>query len=464
MPVLDRLREPLDRLFSRKPQTYAGQELVGGAMRELTDEPVVVFDRLMRDKPNLVRTRLGPIRTFLVFDAGFARHILREHADNYRRPRFFSRLLMASSGLNVFSAEGTAWRRRRKILSPPFRPGRLDKMGAVMSEEAQRALDRFKHASQPLDIQEEMTQLSINVVGRALFGVDMLEDPRGKELTDGFDGSTQWLNHQRKNVFALPPFVPTKVNRTLHEGKKAVHRVLGDILAERRRSGREAPDMLQMLMEVRYQDTGELLTDQEIIDEMSTFFFAGHETTANNLTWALYLLSKHPEAEDKLRSELKSVLGGRPPRFDDVPKLVYTRQVLEEALRLYPPAWAILREPKKADRLGGYAIPAGSAIYVCVYGIHRHPLYWSRPLEFRPERFEEAAVARRHPQAFIPFGDGPRVCLGGHFAMSEAQIILGTLLQHHRLTTPPEYTPEVETIFTLRARHGIPMTLESLAN
>jgi cytochrome P450 len=441
---------------------YGGSELLGGAMRDLTDAPTDVFDTLVREGADIVKTRLGPIRTYLVFNADYAGHILQANAKNYTRPAFFSDLLRASSGLNVFSAEGEDWRRRRKILSPPFRPSHLHSLGSAVSREAARHVERWETAPSPLDVQDEMTRLSLNVVGSALFGVDMQTDPRGRELTDGFAGSTRWLNHKRKHVFAAPLFIPTSINLGLKQGKAKVHRVLRELLDERRRSGVEKPDMMQMLMAVRDKDTGEPLTADEIVDEMATFFFAGHETTANTLTWALYLVSKHPDVEAQVLEEITRVLGGRAPTFDDVPALPRARAIIEEALRLYPPAWAILRQATEDDRLGPHLIRAGSVIYVAVYGIQRSPRYWDAPEQFRPDRFFEAPAEPRHPHAFLPFGAGPRACMGSHFAMYEAQLILSTLLQRYRLRAAPGVRAEPETIFTLRVRGGLPMTLEKL--
>ncbi len=441
---------------------YGGTQVLGGAMQELTDTPTDVFDALLKDGSDIVQTRLGPIRTYLVFSADYAGHILQENAKNYTRPRFFSELLRATSGLNVFSAEGDDWRWRRRTLSPTFRPNRLHAIGGVIRDEAERQVDRWENTSGPVDVQDEMTRLSLNVVGRALFGVDMRTDPRGRELTGGFDGSTRWLNHKRKNVISAPLFLPTPVNVGLKEGKATVHRVLRGLLDERRRSGEERPDMMQMLMEARDKETGRPLSSDEIVDEMATFFFAGHETTANTLTWALYLVSQSPAVEAQIREEIARVLGGRTATFDDVPALPLTRAIVEEAMRLYPPAWSILREVVRDDRLGPHRIPAGSAIYVSVYGIHRNPRYWDEPEAFRPDRFLGEQAKARHPHAFLPFGAGPRVCMGNHFAMYEAQIILSTLLQRFRLRPVPGARVEPETVFTLRVRGGLPMTVEKI--
>ncbi|HEX6386395.1 MAG TPA: cytochrome P450 [Anaerolineae bacterium] len=439
---------------------YRGSHWLLGSVREISGDPLALFEKLLPRYPDIVRTRLGRVPAYIVFNADYARHVLQRNHENYTRPNLFSRLLHAVAGENLFSSEGAYWQRQRKVLSPAFHRQRIIGFGRIMAEETEQMLQRWQDQPQPLDVQAEMTKLTLNIVGRSLFSVDMLAENRGRELTQGFEGTTSWINYRFKRPFA-PLWLPTRANRDFRQAQATVQRVVRQILAERRRQGGEHYDLLQMLLDLRYEDSGEGLDDLQIINEMGTFFFAGHETTANTLTWTFYLLSQHPEIEGKLHAELAQVLGGRTPTVDDLPELPYTRMVIQEAMRLYPAAWAVTRQPIADDQVGPYQLAAGSTVFLAFYGIHRHPRYWDNVNAFDPERFTPERSANRPSHAYLPFGTGPRFCIGSQFAMTEAPIALATIAQHFRLRLVKGTQVEPEMVFTLRVKDQLPMTLES---
>ena len=236
-----------------------------------------------------------------------------------------------------------------------------------------------------------------------------------------------------------------------------------DIIVERRRAPEDRGDLLSMFMLAEDEDTGERMNDTQLRDEVMTIVLAGHETTANALTWTWYLLTQHPDVEAKLARELAEVLGGRVPTMRDLPQLPYTHMVIQESLRLYPPAYVFHRSAIAEDTIGGYPIPPGQVVSISPYVVHRHPSFWENPETFDPERFTPERVAGRHRFAFIPFAAGPRQCIGATFAMTEAQLVLATVAQRYRVRLVPDATVKPYTAITLRPLHGIQVTLQPLA-
>jgi cytochrome P450 len=231
-------------------------------------------------------------------------------------------------------------------------------------------------------------------------------------------------------------------------------------VAQRRADSSARHDLLAMLLAARDTDTGEGMSDKQLRDEILTIFMAGHETTANALSWVWYLLAMHPDAEARLHAELDRVLGGRMPAFADLAALKWTRMVIEEAMRLYPPAHAIARTAIGEDRIGGVRIPPGASISISMYVTHRNPNLWPEPERFDPERFSPEAAARRHRFAYLPFGGGPRVCIGNAFALAEAQVIVAMVAQRYRLRLAPGHVVEPVGLLTLRSKNGVWVTLE----
>ena len=297
-----------------------------------------------------------------------------------------------------------------------------------------------------------MMRLTLRIVGETLLGYDPSRD--ADEVGDALAHLLAIVNERTTRViFFARPRLPTPENLRLRRAVGTLDEIVLRIIAERRKS--RGGDLLSMLMEARDAETGEAMDDRQLRDEAMTIFLAGHETTANALAWTWLLLSRYPAARRELRAELSEVLGGRSPTADDLPRLRFTRMLLEESMRLYPPAWIIARSAGGADEIGGYEIPAGSIVFVSPYIVHRHPRFWEDPEGFDPHRFEKEPPRG----AYFPFGGGPRACIGNGFAMMEAQLVLATVAQRVTFELVPGHPVELEPSITLRPRHGLAMQL-----
>jgi cytochrome P450 len=287
-----------------------------------------------------------------------------------------------------------------------------------------------------------MSSLTLRITVKALFGRDIADhvEAIGRRIADSIG----------LLVSESPSF---------EEARVVVMDLLASIVREREQAPAESPDLLGMLMQARDEDTGEPMGRRQLLDEMLTLLLAGYETTANALAWTWYLLSENPGPAAALRAELRAVLGGRVPTVQDLPLLPYNRMVLEESMRLYPPAWILGRRAVADDTLGGHVIPAGSVVAISPYLMHRHPDYWEDPERFDPERFTKERSVGRKPFAYFPFGGGPRLCIGHNFAMLEAQVIIATAAQHYLPRLLPGHTGEPQRLFVLRPRGGLPMSL-----
>ena len=444
---------------SAHPPDFPGATGLFGHLKPFFKDTIGLVGRAPHDYPERATLRFAWQRVWLINNADDARYILQTNARNYRRPDNFQSILRDVTANSLFASQGDPWLRQRRALQPAFHRQRIAGFGTIMTEEAQASTSRLLAAARSgatVLVQNEMTRVALNIVGRALFGVDMEASARGPALANAFEGIAEYMNYRFRTPFAPPLWVPSATNRAFVRQRQTMRTIVADVLEERRRSGESYNDFLQMLMELRYDDTGEGMSDEQIVNESASFFFAGHETTANTLTWAWYLLAQNPDAETALHEELDQVLAGRTATVDDLPRLQYTQHVIEEALRLYPPAWVISRQAIAEDEIGGMHVKPGTGMMINTFGIQRHPAYWHDPDEFLPERF--AAETPQHPRhAWIPFGEGPRLCIGNQFAMVETQLVLATLAQQIRLRTPAGYTPEPWPLFALRVRDSLPM-------
>jgi cytochrome P450 len=301
-----------------------------------------------------------------------------------------------------------------------------------------------------------MTRLTLRIVGATLLGAEFETEMR--EIGHAVNQGLTWARENTYRIIRWPAWIPTAHNRRFREAIEGIDRVVLRIIDDRRRQGPGAKDLLSILMAARDVETGEAMSDRQIRDEVATIFVAGHETTSNALTWTLYLLSKHPESARRLVAEA-AFLGGRAPGVDELPKLAYLKMVLEEALRLYPPAWVIPRRAEADDEIGGFRMEKGWYAFASPYVTHRFAELWPNPEGFDPERFSPEQVSVRPRGAWFPFGIGSRHCIGGSFAMMEAQIALATLLPRFRLDLIPGARVEPRPQVTLRPGGKVPMTL-----
>jgi cytochrome P450 len=344
-------------------------------------------------------------------------------------------------------------------MQPAFHRKQLATFGSLMTGATESMLERWQHAAndnQALDVSEEMMRLTLRVVGQALFSIDLSDesDTVGQAFTALLTPFTDYI------FKPVPPLgFPTPRNRRIQQYIRTLDGVVQEIITEHRQLGDSKDDLLSTLLAARDEDTGEQMNDRQLRDEVMTLLLAGHETTSNALSWAWYLLSQHPDVESRLHAELEQVLGGRIPTVEDLPRLTYTRMVLDETLRLYPPVVGFNRKALADDELGGYLVPSGTLIWFTPYTTHRHPDFWENPDTFDPERFSAERSAGRPHFAHFPFGGGPRLCIGNHFAMMEAQLVLATVAQRYCLRLVPDHQVEPLALLTIRPRNGLPMTL-----
>jgi cytochrome P450 len=300
--------------------------------------------------------------------------------------------------------------------------------------------------------------LTLTVIIKTMFSSPI--DDKIPALSHAFQVASKFMLWRSQQMLQLPLSVPIPRHVEYNRALKVLNETIYPLIADGRKHPKD--DLLGMMLEMRDADTGEGLSDLQARDEVVTIFFAGHETTAATLSWAFYLLSQHPEVEERLRAELRSVLNGRVPGFADLPKLTYMQQVIHEVLRLYPAAYLFAREAILDDVLDGYRIPAQTLIFISPFVGHRDPKYWPDPERFDPERFTPEQVAGRPRHVYYPFGEGPHVCIGNSFALMEMQLILAMALQRFRLRLIPGHPVALKPEATLRPRHGMKMTVEAI--
>lgn len=407
-----------------------------------------------RQYGDVVRFRIGPLVVHLVNHPDHVAHVLQTHAANYDKNTRSSAKIRAIAGESLLTSNGPAWQRQRRLIQPAFHRQRIAAFATDMTRLTAAMLQHWQ-PGQPLDVSSEMMRLTYTIVGKTLLGAEV--GPDSAAVEQAMDTMLTHTFNRWGRILDLPDGFPSPGNRRFRRALGTVDNIVYRIIAEHRRGGGDPHDLLSMLLEVRDEQTGATLGDQELRNQAITFLLAGHETTANALSWTFYLLSQHPEVERQLRVELAAVLGGRTPTVDDLARLPYTTMVIEESMRLYPPIWAMERRAIADDVIGGFRIPAGSSVIVSPYVLHRQPQFWPEPDTFDPTRFR----AGRPRVAYIPFGGGPRYCIGNEFAMMEARLIVPMVLQAFQLTLGPGHRVEPQPGITLRLRHGLRMLVQT---
>ena len=429
-----------------------------GSASEMQRDPLK-FLRETRQYGDVVRMRFVFSDAYLIYHPDSIKHVLQENNRNYNKDIFTYKMFRPFLGQGLLINDGESWLHQRRLMQPAFHRKRITAYSTVMTDDTTKLLERwqrFVQQNSSLDIAEEMMSLTLQIVGKTLFSLDLSD----KSNTIG-EAVTTLLKLLGNYVYApFPPIsIPTARNRRLLAANRTLEQVIYRMIAERRAQNVDTGDLLSMLLLARDEETGQGMNDRQIRDELMTMLLAGHETTANTLAWTWYLLSQHPEVEQRLYTEVDEVLGGTLPTVEHLSELKYTNMVLEEALRLYPPACIFGRKAIADDELGGYPIPANSMILVSPYAVQHHPDYWPDPERFDPERFTPEHTAERPHYAYFPFSSGPRMCIGSSFAMMEAQLILATIAQRYRLRLVPGHPVEPQMLVTLRPKYGLQMTI-----
>jgi len=411
---------------------------------------------------DIIAQRILWRRMFILNEPGAIRYVLLDNAANYTKSEVGRRLLEPGLGRGLLTSEGETWRRHRRIMAPSFDPRSVTGYAPIMTEVTLGLLEKWDALPQDseIDAAAAMMHLTLHIISKAMFSSD------SDEIVDAVEGGVnQYQTLVRPSLLDLLHFpqwfarllAPLPTDGLFDEFDRKVDL----LLTERgRQPDAEPKDLLARLVAARDAETGGGMTAKEVRDQVVTIFMAGHETTSLALSWTWYLLSQHPAVEAKLHRELADVLGGRTPRNEDIASLRYTRMVIEESMRLYPPAHTTGRQPIKPDEILGHRIPAGAEVLIMPWLIHRKPQLWEDPERFDPERFAPERAAERPRFAYIPFGAGPRICIGAAFAMTEAIFILATIAQRYRLRLKPGHPVEPQGLITLRPRYGMQMFLE----
>jgi cytochrome P450 len=440
--------------FARPPGPKSKNPLFG-VLSEFRKDPPAFLLRSAREYGDLVYLPLAHQNAYLVNRPEWIRDILVTHQSNFLKSRVLQRAKRLL-GEGLLTSEGEAHTRQRRLVQPAFHRDRMAHYGSEMVACAARAREQWQPGAQ-LDLAREMLHLTLAIVGRTLFSTDVSSDAEGigQAMTTIF------------NLFdtLMMPFadwlqkLPLPAVRRFEKSRAVLDKVIYDLIAERRASGRDEGDLLSMLLLARDEDRHGM-TDTQVRDEALTLLIAGHETTANALIWSWYLLSQNPQAEAKLHAELDEVLAGRLPQFDDVPKLTYTTGVFSESLRLYPPAWAIGRKVKEEYTIGEYRIPADSILLLSPWVSHRDARWFADPEKFDPDRWRPEIAETLPKFAYYPFGGGARVCIGERFAWTEGVLVLATLAQRWKMRLVYGQQIATRAVITLRPRYGMSMIAE----
>lgn len=433
-------------------------DLLTGNLRAFRRDVLGLMLKSSREYGGVVRFRIGPFVVHLLNHPDHVEHVLQSHARNYDKATRSSAKIRLISGDSLLTSNGDVWQRQRRLMQPSFHRQRIaglaSQMTALTSEMLQ-GWDAHVATGQPLDLASEMMRLTYTIVGKTLLGAEVGGDLSGVEhamevvLTHTFQS---W-----GNILDLPTSIPTPRNIRFRRAMQLLDQIVYRIIAEHRSAKSAKSDLLSMLLDVRDEQTGEGLTDLELRNEAITFLLAGHETTANALSWTFYLLSQNPEVERELRAELAAALGGRAPAIENLPQLKFTTMVIQEAMRLYPPIWVIERRAIADDVIGGFHIPAGSSIVISPYVLHRNENFWPDAERFDPTRFSSK------PRGYIPFGSGPRFCIGAEFAMMEARLIVPMVMQAFHLELAPGHSAAPLPGITLRPKKGLQMILHPVS-
>ena len=431
------------------PRQRTSLSLLGDRRRD----PIGMFERLRRDHGDVVAFRMGPLRMFLVTDPDLVQAVLTTEAGAFRKGRILEGA-RAILGDGLLTSEGDHHRRQRRLVQPAFTAERIAAYAGLMAAAADRAAAGWAPGAE-LDAQSEMTGLTMAIVAETLFGADVASDRRRVEAA--LARVFRYLDLLVLPFAGLRTRLPTATVRGFRDARAELDDVVEGIIAARRASGAEAGDLLSLLLAARDADGGGGMRDAEVRDEVMTLFAAGLETTANALTFAWWLLGRHPDAEARLHREVDALAG--PPGAGDLDRLPFTLAVLNEAIRLYPPAWMIARRAVRDVTLGPYRVPEGGLVMMPPYLLHRDPVRWPDAARFVPERWLPGAPGPAHRFSWLPFGGGTRKCIGAHFATMEGTLVLAAVSRRRRLVP---LVPDIalQPQITLRMRGGLPCRVE----
>lgn len=429
-------------------------------LRRLNSDRLGLMRAAADEFGDAARIVVGPKVLYFFNHPDHAKHVLTDNSANYHKGFGLAQAKRAL-GDGLLTSEGELWRKQRKIIQPVFQNKRIAQQAGVIAEEAAGLVARLRTRAgtgTPVDVLEELNTLTLGVLGRTLLDSDL---GAFEGIGRSFEAVQDQAMFEAVTLSKVPTWVPLPKQLRFRRARRDLQSIVDTLVADRRARGDDVTgdDVLSRLIVSVEQEADPRVGRQRMLDELVTLLLAGHETTASTIGWTLHLVNEHPEVGERLHEEAVRVLGDRPPAYEDLRGLRYTAMVLEEVMRLYPPVWMLSRLGQQDDVIGGYHVPAGCDVLICPYTLHRHKEFWTDPERFDPERFDPDVQHGRPRYAYIPFGAGPRFCVGNHLGMMEATFVIAMLARELRLTTVPGYRVVPEPMLSLRVRGGLPMTV-----
>ncbi len=436
---------------------FSSFDLLRASLRGEPPDLLALAAQWKRDYGDFVYWNLFPYPAYVVSHPDALHEILVEKADAFQKPPIYKTALSRFLGNGLLVSDGAFWRRQRKLAQPAFHHARIGRYAETMVSAAQTMIAGWQDGA-PIDAHAAMMRLALEIVAKTLFNADIGADAETIRANLHIIQRETLVIASSFLIGLLPAWFPIAANRRQRRAIRALNTVIARIIRERRASGVDEGDLLSMLLLAA--DDGQPMADQAARDEAMTLFMAGYETSSNAMAWTWYLLAQHPDAEAQLHAELDRVLAGRPPTLDDLARLTYTEWVIQESLRLYPPAHGFGRQAVRRVEIGGRVLPKGSIIFIYPYLVQRDARWFDQPDVFKPERWADDLEKRLPKFAYFPFGGGARICIGSAFAMMEMRLILATIAARWRLRLQPGAHVKPEALITLAPRGGLPMVTE----
>lgn len=426
-----------------------------GSMFTFSRDRLALTLRVARECGDIGQYHFGPYALIQMNSPELAHSVLVERAYDFDKGALTHNAFEPMIGQGLFISEGDFHRRQRKLMAPSFQPHQIKSYADAMVHYGEQIQQHWREGA-TINLGEEMTALTMSIVGKVLFDAEVFKET--DELGAAMADLLAFTNYGISNLFPIPLSWPVPRSNRARRSLAILDKQIYKMIHDRQQSSDERNDFLSILLNAREED-GSPMSPKQVRDEAITLFGAGHETTASALTWAWYLLAGHPEILQKLQAEVDTVLQGRVPTFTDLPNLPYTLQILKEAMRLYPPAYAVARVALHDLEIDGYHVAKGQSVLVAVYAIHHRPDFYPEPEVFRPERFTPEQEKKLPRYAYMPFGAGPRVCIGNHFAQMEGHLLLATLAQHVslELVSGQQIKPDLTNTITIRPNHPVQM-------
>ncbi|MFT6321020.1 MAG: cytochrome P450 [Granulosicoccus sp.] len=444
------------------PQGPSGYPLIGNLLNLASSQRLVWLQSLTDKYGDVSKFKILKREFYLVNHPDLVRELLVQKIDNYTKRTVAFSIVKKVLGESTFTATGDVWKRKRKLVQPSFHKKRISNLGEIMTDAIEDMLNDWElicDKNETVEMTDAMMRLTLTVVVKALFSTALSKE-EVQTVADVFTPLLDETNFRASFPIRMFHKLRAKKDAAYEKNIADLDEIIFRIIRERRTSSKPHNDLLQMLMEAQDEETGELLSNEELRDEVMTVFIAGHETTANAMSWLWAILSQQPDIRKKVEQEVAEVLGDRKPTAADFPNLSYSLKVFKETLRLYPPVPILPRRVEADDVLGGYEIKGGGEVFFSAYLLHRRPDFWENPETFDPNRFERETERKQHPFAYLPFGGGPRICLGNSFAMMEAVFIVAMTTQRFRLNLVSDKPIEPLISLTTRPKGGVEVSLE----